>query len=65
MASYIDEDGWNIPVDNKSSNGVDDDCDSPYKLIKTSLKLSIPPIFAQDSKAGAIELLDSLIMKLV
>ena len=65
MASYIDEDGWKIPVDNKSSSGNDGDGDSPYKLIKTSLKLSIPPVFAQDSKAGAIELLDSLIMKLV
>lgn len=54
---YIDEDGWKIPT-----NG-DNAPSSAYKIIETSLRLSIPPVFSNDPKSGATEMLDSLVMR--
>ncbi|TIB73555.1 hypothetical protein E3Q22_04324 [Wallemia mellicola] len=56
---YIDEDGWKIPT-----NG-DNAPSSAYKIIETSLRLSIPPVFSNDPKSGATEMLDSLVMRYV
>ncbi|TIA88056.1 hypothetical protein E3P99_02810 [Wallemia hederae] len=63
MGDYtIDNDGWKIPVNEKDSLSAPT---SAYKIVETSLRLSIPPIFANDPKSGALEMLDSLVMRYV
>ena len=63
MGDYtIDNDGWKIPVNDKDSLSAPT---SAYKIVETSLRLSIPPIFANDPKSGALEMLDSLVMRWV
>ncbi|TIA78686.1 hypothetical protein E3P92_03681 [Wallemia ichthyophaga] len=63
MTDYrIDDDGWRIPVKTNDSPNAPS---SAYKIVETSLRLSIPPIFANDPKSGALEMLDSLVMRYV
>ncbi len=37
--------------------------DSQFKVISATLAISIPPVFAKDLRAGAEEMLDSMIMR--
>ncbi len=58
-----------IPVENgkrtsrKATKRKEDELDSPFRTVRSSIRLSIPPLFAMDLQAGAEELLDSLIMR--
>lgn len=37
--------------------------DSPFLHVNTDIRLSIPPVFATDLHRGAMEMLDSLVMR--
>lgn len=37
--------------------------DSAFLHVNTDIRLSIPPVFAGDLKRGAMEMLDSLVMR--
>jgi DNA-directed RNA polymerase I subunit RPA43 len=40
-----------------------DPSDGEFQVVKASLVLSVPPIFAANPRAGVEELLDSMIMR--
>lgn len=39
--------------------------DGEFRVVKASVKVSIPPIFANDPMSGVEEMLDSLVMRYV
>jgi len=41
------------------------DDQSEFRVVNASLVLSVPPVFAANPRAGAQEMLDSMIMRLV
>lgn len=41
----------------------DGQLDSPFLHVNTDIRLSIPPVFATDLQRGAMEMLDSLVMR--
>lgn len=49
----------------KRDKGKNRDDDGQFKVFQATLALSIPPIFANNLKAGAEEMLDSMVMRYV
>jgi hypothetical protein len=45
------------------SAAKDGQLDSPFLHVNTEIRLSIPPVFATDLQRGAMEMLDSLVMR--
>lgn len=39
--------------------------DSEFRVVKSSLVLSVPPVFAANPRAGVEEMLDSMIMRYI
>lgn len=47
----------------RPASSADGQLDSPFLHVNTDIRLSIPPVFATDLQRGAMEMLDSLVMR--
>ena len=58
-----------VKLDKKGKGRANDDTQdekrSAFRVLSTSVVLSIPPVFAMDPMKGVCEMLDSLVMKYV